>query len=418
MKPTKTLFPHQAHGIALLDRAPRAFLFWSMRSGKTYTVCKHIKDYDYQRVVVVSPIRPKAQWVLEMKELGYTRWDWYSSDSLHKLQKNITQNKIQYDLLVVDEVHQFRSKSNRFNLLRKIANRIKRFVGLTGTPTDQNIHELFYPMQLVDNKFWGKSKKVFHRVYCDDISDTPFPIWVYRKDIYQQTIEMLKKFTSFHVATDIVKPDTEYVNYTLSDKQKDIITALAVGEREKVSYIDEVDNEHVELELSHRRQKAEQVKGGFYIREDKTITILCLSDKWMKLAALVRLLGGKRILLWVRYVHEKEVVKGIFPEAENLTLETLAGFNQNRIPILFGNPKSAGVGIDVSHAMSMIFCTSVPSFIDTEQAKLRMSKMGADTNDKKIYVLQSDDSVSLRTKTAMELKLMEHNRLFRTAHGA
>ena len=56
-----------------------------------------------------------------------------------------------FDMIVIDELSSFKSSSSkRFKALRKIRPRVKRIVGLTGTPAPNTLMDLWSQINLID----------------------------------------------------------------------------------------------------------------------------------------------------------------------------------------------------------------------------------------------------------------------------
>ena len=144
---TKTLRPYQEEGLRRLLAADKGFiLFWGMRSGKTLTACKYVKDSKAHKVVIVGPPRVQDVWHTHINECGINDvCIFVSSAKIKDFNQQYAQRE--FDVLIIDELHQYNSYSQRFRALRKLRERSKFVIGLTGTPFDKDTEELFYPMQ-------------------------------------------------------------------------------------------------------------------------------------------------------------------------------------------------------------------------------------------------------------------------------
>ncbi|MCL1799970.1 MAG: SNF2-related protein [Promicromonosporaceae bacterium] len=58
--------------------------------------------------------------------------------------------KVNFDVMVVDELHQYRRGSNRQRLATRIAKVIPRRIGLTGTPMPKGPEDMYRQMQIID----------------------------------------------------------------------------------------------------------------------------------------------------------------------------------------------------------------------------------------------------------------------------
>ena len=258
---------------------------------------------------------------------------------------------------------------------------------------------------------WGTNKQMFRKLFC--IVDNPhssYPKYSYRPDLLMATKKEIREFASFYTSLNIVRPLITEVFYPLTTTQLQYIKNLT-----DTLDFPEIDNEHIDLSLAAVNNKIEQIKSGFYITATSVVKTLCSSNKWAYLIRLADELGRKQILIWCRYIYEKKLVCRLFKGAQELDAATLKAFNANELDILVGNPRSAGVGIDISHAQHMIFCTQVHSFIDMEQALLRMSGYNLEVANKTIHVLKSTDALSSKYEHSMTHKRLAHREFFADA---
>lgn len=75
--------------------------------------------------------RETIKWLVEYYEKNGLRWD--------------------FDMIVIDELSSFKNhQSQRFRFLRKVRPFVKRFVGLTGTPTSNGLMDLWAEIGILD----------------------------------------------------------------------------------------------------------------------------------------------------------------------------------------------------------------------------------------------------------------------------
>ena len=156
---------------------PICGLFLDMGLGKTIitltAIWSLLLDYfDVGKVLIIAPLRvAKDTWP---KEVG--KWDHLKgltisivvgskNDREKALKKKaniyiinrenvewlINNYKWDFDMIVVDELSSFKSSSSkRFKALRKVRPKVKRIVGLTGTPTPNGLMDLWPQINLLD----------------------------------------------------------------------------------------------------------------------------------------------------------------------------------------------------------------------------------------------------------------------------
>ena len=75
--------------------------------------------------------RENVKWLVEYYEKNGLRWD--------------------FDMVVIDELSSFKNyQSQRFRWLRKVRPFVKRWVGLTGTPTSNGLMDLWAEIGILD----------------------------------------------------------------------------------------------------------------------------------------------------------------------------------------------------------------------------------------------------------------------------
>ena len=158
---------------------PIAAIFLDCGLGKTSITLTAIEELMYDRfevakVLVIAPLRvARNSWPDEIMKWDHTRNLTYSvatgseAARLKALKKPadiyvINRENVQwlieksglpfdYDMLVVDELSSFKNwEAKRFRALMKVRPRIRRVVGLTGTPSGNGLMDLFAEFKLLD----------------------------------------------------------------------------------------------------------------------------------------------------------------------------------------------------------------------------------------------------------------------------
>ena len=129
-----------------------------MRAGKTLPVCKYIsdwvKEFPNDPVLVVCPSDITDVWIAQLDELEVDR-EKYSIIGQGMLSHREPEEFREefdnpYKLIVVDEIHGYREFSQRYKNLKYLSKNSCKRIGLTATPFDKNLQEMFYPIQWLD----------------------------------------------------------------------------------------------------------------------------------------------------------------------------------------------------------------------------------------------------------------------------
>ena len=173
--------PHdyQTYATRFIEEQPVAALILGMGLGKsviTLTAIEHLMhdSFEVRKVLVIAPLRVAVStWPDEIR-----KWDHLSSltfsvavgtrgERIAALKQNtditiINRENIQwlveesgvpfdYDMVVIDELSSFKNhRTKRFRSLMKARPKVKRIVGLTGTPVPNGLMDLWAEFRLLD----------------------------------------------------------------------------------------------------------------------------------------------------------------------------------------------------------------------------------------------------------------------------
>ena len=191
--------PHeyQRFVIDYLKQNPIAAVFLDMGLGKTSITLTALNDllfdsFDVHRILVVAPLRvARNTWSSEIKKWEHLQDLQYSivvgteKERMAALEKRAdiyiinrenvqwlvekSGKKFDYDMVVVDELSSFKNhEAKRFRAFMKVRPKVKRIVGLTGTPSSNGLMDLFAEFKLLDmgerlGRFIGAYRANFFR---------------------------------------------------------------------------------------------------------------------------------------------------------------------------------------------------------------------------------------------------------------
>ena len=173
--------PHdyQRYATEYIESHPVSAILLSMGLGKTSIALTAINDllfdsFDVHKVLIIGPLRvARTTWADEIR-----KWDHLSDLQYSIAVGTVTERKaaltkqadiyiinrenvqwlveesgypFDYDMVVVDELSSFKNhQAKRFKALMKVRPRVKRIVGLTGTPSSNGLMDLFAEFKLLD----------------------------------------------------------------------------------------------------------------------------------------------------------------------------------------------------------------------------------------------------------------------------
>ena len=172
--------PHdyQAYAVKRIEDQPSCGLFLEMGLGKTVITLTAISDLvtlsEVQKVLVVAPLRvAQSVWKQEAAKWDHTKHlhvvrvlgnaaerraalatdaDVYviNRENVAWLVEEVGR-KWPFDMVVLDELSSFKNRASaRWKALRKVRSKIKRIVGLTGTPAPNGLIDLWAQVYLLD----------------------------------------------------------------------------------------------------------------------------------------------------------------------------------------------------------------------------------------------------------------------------
>ena len=253
-----------------------------------------------------------------------------------------------FDMVVIDELSSFKAASSkRFKSFLKIRPRVKRIVGLTGTPSSNGLMDLWAEFRLLDlGQRLGRYITGFRTTFFVPDKRNQQSIFSYKpkegveKDIYKLIADITISMKSEDYL-DMPKCLMNKVVVTLSDKEREMYDklkaemVLAIGETE----IDAVNAAALSNKL------LQMANGAVYDENGKPIVI---HDR--KLDALEDLLegaNGKPVLIAYWFKHDLERIKKRFKVRELKESKDIDDWNEEKIPVAVIHPASAGHGLNL-----------------------------------------------------------------------
>ena len=173
--------PHeyQKYAIGFIKKNPIAAILLDMGMGKTSIVLSALNELMYDsfevtKVLIIAPLRvARNTWSDEIKKWDHLNGTRYSiavgtaAERLAALKADadiyiINRENVpwlveesgipfDYDMVVVDELSSFKNwQAKRFKALMKVRPKIRRIVGLTGTPSSNGLMDLFAEFKILD----------------------------------------------------------------------------------------------------------------------------------------------------------------------------------------------------------------------------------------------------------------------------
>lgn len=298
----------------------------------------HLSDLRYS-VVIGTEAERKAALArkADIYLINRENVDWLISKSGYRFD---------FDMVVLDELSSFKSaKAKRFKSLMKVRPRIKRIVGLTGTPG--NLMDLWPEFRLLDQgQRLGRYIGVYRTRFFDPDKRNQQMIFSYKpkpgaeKDIYLLISDMTISMKSL----DYLKmPDCviNEVKVSLSEDEREVY-----DEMRKEMVLDLNGEEIDAVNAAALSGKLLQMANGAIYTEDKE-TIVIHDQKLEALEELIEEANGKPVLVAYWFKHDLERIKSRIKVREIKTDKDIRDWNDGKIPVGLVHPASAGHGLNL-----------------------------------------------------------------------
>lgn len=428
--------PHdyQKYAGSYIEEHPVAAVFLDMGLGKTSITLTAINNllfdsFEVHRVLVVAPLRvASVTWSSEIEKWEHLHLLQHSvavgteSERLSALNTQadiyiINRENVQwlieksrlpfdYDMVVVDELSSFKNyQSKRFKALMKARPKVKRMVGLTGTPSSNGLMDLFAEFKLLDmgarlGRFIGQYRTAY---FTPDKRNGQI-IYSYKPlpNAEQQIYDKISDITISMKSTDHLRmPELISTQYevVLSEKEKakyeelkkDLVLALS-------------DGEITAANAASLTGKLSQMANGAVYADDESI----LEIHQRKLDALEDIIesaNGKPILVAYWFRHDLERIRKRFTVREIKTSRDITDWNNGSIPIAVIHPASAGHGLNLQQGGSALVWFGITWSLELyQQTNARLWRQGQSAETVVITHIVTKGTIDERILNALKMK--------------
>lgn len=342
--------PHsyQRYAIEYIKEHPISAILLDMGLGKTSITLSAVADllfdsFEVSKVLVIAPLRvAKTTWKDEIQKwehldiLEYSIITGTEAERLSALNMQadiyiINRENIQwlveksgvkfdFDMVVIDELSSFKSwQSKRFKAFMKVRPKVKRIVGLTGTPSSNGLMDLFAEFKILDmgerlgrfigqyrNTYFSPDKRNGQVIY----SYKPLPFA--EKEIYNK----ISDITISMKAKDYLKMPELIVNnieVEMSCKELKLYNKL------KSDMVLSINGKELDApNAAALSNKLLQMANGAVYDDNKAVVEI--HDKKLDaLEDLIEAANGKPVLVAYCYKHDKERIMQRF-QAEEINI--------------------------------------------------------------------------------------------------
>ena len=373
--------PHdyQTYAIRFIEQNPVAAVLLEMGLGKTTITLTAIQNlmydsFDVHKVLVIAPLRvAKNTWSAELekwehlKHLTYSvvvgtaeerkaalrrRADIYIINR-ENIQWLVEQGRFDFDMAVIDELSSFKNhQTKRFRALMKVRPRLKRIVGLTGTPSSDGLMDLFAEFRLLDmGERLGRFIGQFRNTYFQPNKRNGMIVYSYKPlpGAEDAIYEKISDITISMRATDHLKmPELIMSEYTveMSAYEKEKYMAL-----KKEMILELPDGEVTASNAASLSSKLSQMANGA-IYDDNKQSVQIHDRKLDVLEDIIESANGKPILVAYWFKHDlKRIKERLYklhiPFSTMDKSDSIQKWNNGELPVALIHPASAGHGLNL-----------------------------------------------------------------------
>lgn len=319
-----------------------------------------------------------------------------------------------FDMVVVDELPSFKNPaSQRFKALRMIRPKVKRLVGLTGTPIPNGLPDLWAQMYLIDmGERLGKTITYYRTTYL-------YPAKVKNNVVYKYGITKENADVIFNKIKDVcISMKAE--DYLQMPPKQEITRSVKLSKEVMQMYEKFEDTEvlnlikegHGYISAANKGALGNKLlqfaNGAIYTNLEKpgqprTFAVLH-DEKLDALAEVLEAANGENMLVFYTYRHDRDRILERFGGKVYEDKRDLEAWNRGEIPLLLAHPASVAYGLNLQAGGRTVVWYGVPYSWDYyDQGNSRLWRQG---QEEAVIILRlvCADTMDINTVEAIERK--------------
>ena len=433
--------PHeyQRYATEYIEAHPVAAVLLDMGLGKTSITLTALNNllfdsFKVRRILVIAPLRvARNTWGAEIEKWDHLSGLRYSvavgteTERMAALRKKadiylINRENVQwlisesgvpfdFDMVVIDELSSFKNhQTKRFKALMKVRPKVKRIVGLTGTPSSNGLMDLFAEFRLLDmGERLGRFIGQYRTAYFQPDKRNGQIIFSYKPlpGAEKQIYDKISDITISMKSTDHLQmPELINSRYTVylsekedsryADLRKDLVLQLPDGE------ITAANAASLSGKLS------QMANGAIYNDNQEVIEIH--SRKLDALEDIIESMNGRPLLVayWFRHDLDRisERLESLhIPFSKLDTTASIRRWNSGELPIALIHPASAGHGLNLQSGGSALVWFGLTWSLELyQQTVARLWRQGQESETVVVQHIITKGTIDERIMKALELK--------------
>jgi len=432
--------PHnyQQYAINFIEKHDISAVLLDMGMGKTAITLMAVEylmyeQFEIYKVLVVCPLRVTRTWKDEIEkweQLSGTRYSIVTGTAAQRKKALAADADIyiinrenvpwlieksgcpfMFDMVVIDELSSFKNhQTARHKALMRVRPKVRRIVGLTGTPASQGLMDLFAEFKLLDmgqrlGRFIGQYRLNYFKP--DKVNGPIVYSYKLLPGAEEQIYDKISDITISMKAVDhLDMPElisTEYLVY-LDEKEMEKYESL-----KKNLILSTTEHEVTAANAASLVNKLSQMANGAVYTDD-TETVTFHDRKLDALEDIIEAANGKPLLVAYWFKHD---YTRIVQRLEKLGIsymkidsnESITKWNNREIPVALIHPASAGHGLNLQKGgNTMVWFGLTWSLELYQQCVCRLYRQGQTEDTVTIIHLIAQGTVDEKIMKALFMK--------------
>lgn len=432
---------YQRYAVEYIKQHPITALLLDMGLGKSVITLTAIQDliydsFEVSKVLIVAPLRvAKSTWSAEIEKWEHLKLLSYSiavgteAERLAALKTDadvyiinrenidwlVTKSGISFDfdMLVIDELSSFKShQSKRFRALMQVRPKVKRVVGLTGTPSSNGLMDLWAEFRLLDmGQRLGKFIGQYRNAYFTPEKQNGYVVYSYKPlpGAAEQIYDKISDITiSMQAAEHLQMPELISTTYEV---EMDDMEQKKYRELKQDLVLHLEDAEITALNAASLCGKLCQMANGAIYDADKNI--LAFHDRKLDaLEDLIEAANDKPVLVAYWFQHDAARIRKRFSVRDIKTEKDIQDWNAGKIPVALIHPASAGHGLNLQAGGNTLIWFGLTWSLELyQQTNARLYRQGQTAKTVVIQHIVTKGTVDEQILRALQKKEQTQNAL-------
>lgn len=426
---------YQKYATEFILTHPIAAVLLEMGLGKSVITLTAIQElcmnrFEVKRVLVIAPLRVgRDTWPAEIEKWDHLKGLTYSvaigteaerraalmeDTTIHIINRENVQWLVEksglpldYDMIVIDELSSFKAyDTKRFKAIMKLRPRVKRIVGLTGTPSSNGLMDLWAEFRVLDlGKRLGRYITHYREEFFVPDKRNVQQVFTYKPRIGAED-EIYRRISDITISMKSVDhlkmPEmlSRSVTVTMTEEQQSIYDQMR---NDMVAELDDAEIDAVNA-ASLSNKLTQMANGAIY---DEGRNVHHIHDRKLDaLEDLIEAANGKPVLITYWFKHDISRIKQRFPFARDIkTSVDITDWNAGKIPVAVVHPASAGHGLNLQSGGSTLIWFGLTWSLELyQQTNARLWRQGQKSETVVVYHIVTKGIIDENILSALKRK--------------